>query len=333
MWAPSVILACAWLTRLLISLWLHNRLSSREPDSPKSPRHPLCAPLQLRGMAAEESPSPERAERVAATDTASAAQGPEDAAPAHPVAAPPPPPPPPPPPEEPEQAAAAETGAAANAAAPPHPEHAHGWYNHADAWHYAWQQHYAHQAWGGAWHAFDAYPEQHGHQNQQHQYNASLGPHDYVDAAGRSAPTGNHADSPVKPAVQPAPEPSAEALLQLRAALRKIRVHIGSRAKFEKAVGLFRKLLDDGSITHHVANEAFQVRSCPLDALSLQHVLHRGHMHAQKAVTRAHACDQWHSRAQDGNPAAPMRSSVVHGSSTAARLSRCRPARRSCARP
>jgi hypothetical protein len=57
------------------------------------------------------------------------------------------------------------------------------------------------------------------------------------------------------------PEPSAETLKELRAALRKIRGHIGKPAKFSKAAGLFRQLLDTGSITHHVALEAFQVFS------------------------------------------------------------------------
>ena len=53
--------------------------------------------------------------------------------------------------------------------------------------------------------------------------------------------------------------PTPEALAQLRTALRKLRSHIGKRAKFDKAATLFRKLLDEGSVTSHARDEAFQV--------------------------------------------------------------------------
>jgi hypothetical protein len=56
------------------------------------------------------------------------------------------------------------------------------------------------------------------------------------------------------------PEPTSEALKEIRTALRKIRSHICKPAKFSKAAALFRELLDKGRITHHVAVEAFQVQ-------------------------------------------------------------------------
>ena len=71
----------------------------------------------------------------------------------------------------------------------------------------------------------------------------------------------------------PEPEPTPEALAQLRAALRKIRGHIGKRAKFERAAALFRKLLDDRSVTSHVGGDAFQV--CVVLINSLIIICHR----------------------------------------------------------
>jgi hypothetical protein len=67
----------------------------------------------------------------------------------------------------------------------------------------------------------------------------------------------------VAQAPQPAPAPSAEALRHLRAALSRIRSHIGKPAKLEKAAGLFCKLLAEGNITAHVADEAFQAQTLP----------------------------------------------------------------------
>ena len=55
--------------------------------------------------------------------------------------------------------------------------------------------------------------------------------------------------------------PSEEALQQLRAALKKIRGHIGKASKFEKAAALLLKMLEGGSVTQHSNVELFQVSS------------------------------------------------------------------------
>ena len=106
--------------------------------------------------------------------------------------------------------------------------------------------------------------------------------------------------------------PTPEALAQLRTALRKLRGHIGKRAKFDKAATLFRKLLDEGSVTSHARDEAFQVRAT--------HVLDRPTqcLHLQPSTTAACSV-QIHDRQSFG----VMCSSLSDGYTQTSRLTSC----------
>lgn len=104
------------------------------------------------------------------------------------------------------------------------------------AWYQQHQQLYA--GWGASWGAYSAAPEM---------------------LPGPPGAKRQRLAEPPAPRA-PSPEPSQQALAELRAALRKLRAHIGKPAKFAKASALLRKVLDDGTVTHHAATEAFQVR-------------------------------------------------------------------------